>query len=239
MKPTGHVVLITGGATGIGFALAEKFHAAGNRVIIIGRTESALSKAATELPGVITRVTDISVASERARLAAEFPEVSILINNAGLQINTPLLELAPQDIEYEHNVNFLAPVLLCRAFLPQLVRCESAAIVNVTSGLALVPKQVAAMYCASKAALHSFSKTLRWQLEDTSVRVFEILPPLVDTAMTAGRGKGKIIPAQLAEEFWAGFTQDRFEMLIGKTKLLALVNRLAPSIAEKILRHGL
>lgn len=95
------------------------------------------------------------------------------------------------------------------------------------------------MYCASKAALHSFSKTLRWQLEEARVKVFEILPPLVDSAMTAGRSKGKITPAQLAEEFWMGFQKNHFEMLIGKTKLLALVNRLAPSVAEKIMRPGL
>jgi short-subunit dehydrogenase involved in D-alanine esterification of teichoic acids len=95
------------------------------------------------------------------------------------------------------------------------------------------------MYCASKAALHSFSTTLRWQLEDSNVRVFEVLPPLVETAMTAGRGKGKISSAQLAQEFWEGFKADRYEMLIGKTKLLSLVNRLAPSVAKKIMRRGL
>ncbi len=239
MKTTGHVVLITGGATGIGFALAEKFHAAGNRVILVGRTQTTLSQAAAALPGAITRVADIARASDRARLAAEFPEVTLLVNNAGIQVNAPLLALAAEQIEHEHHVNFMAQVLLCRAFLPQLVRCESAAIVNVTSGLALVPKQVAAMYCASKAALHSFSKTLRWQLEDSSVKVFEVLPPLVETAMTSGRGTGKITAAQLAEEFWIGFKHDRFEMLIGKTKLLAVINRLAPAIAEKMLRHGL
>jgi len=95
------------------------------------------------------------------------------------------------------------------------------------------------MYCASKAALHSFSKTLRWQLEDTSVRVFEVLPPLVDTAMTSGRGKGKISAAQLAEEFWRGFQSEKFEMLIGKTQLLSIINRLFPSVADKIMRNGL
>ena len=95
------------------------------------------------------------------------------------------------------------------------------------------------MYCASKAALHSFSKTLRWQLEDTSVRVFEVLPPLVDTAMTSGRGKGKISAAQLAEEFWRGFQSDKFEMLIGKTQWLSVIHRLFPSVADKIMRNGL
>ncbi len=230
-------VLITGGATGIGFALAKKFHSAGHRVIIVGRSENALSKAADSLSGVETRVADISAASDRERLVAEFPDISILVNNAGLQVIAPIIESGPQDIEYELTVNFLAPVLLCRAYLPHLVQRKSAAIVNVSSGLALVPRETSAIYCASKAALHSFSKTLRWQLKGTNVRVFEILPPLVDTAMTAGRGKGKITPDQLAEEFWRDFTRDRYEILIGKTKLLAVINRLAPSLAESILRR--
>lgn len=239
MNHTQHTILITGGATGIGFALAEKFHSAGNRVIIVGRSESTLSKATNALPGTVACVADISVAQDRERLVTQFPDVSVLVNNAGIQVNTPIAESTPKDIEHELNVNFLAPVLLSRAFLPLLIQRPSAAIVNVSSGLALVPKQVAAIYCASKAALHSFSKTLRWQLEGTSVRVFEVLPPLVETAMTAGRGKGKITPAQLADEFWEGFKADRFEMLIGKTKLLAFVNRLAPVVAAKIMRRGL
>lgn len=239
MKTSNSTVLITGGATGIGFALAETFHTAGNRVIVVGRTDAALSKAAAALPGITTRVADISISAHREQLVAEFSDVSILVNNAGIQNNTPVSEASPADIEHELNVNFLAPVLLCRAFLPHLLKQNAAAIVNVLSGLALVPKQAAAICCASKAALHSFSKTLRWQLEGTSVKVFEILPPLVDTAMTSGRGKGKISPAQLAEEFWQGFQSDKLEMLIGKTKLLSIINRLLPSVAERIMRHGL
>ncbi len=89
---------------------------------------------------------------------------------------------------------------------------DNAAIVNVSPGLALVPKQTASIYCASKAALHSFSKTLRWQLEGTSVKVFEVLPSAVDTAMTAGRGRAKISPDRLAGEFWRGFQRDKFEI---------------------------
>ena len=239
MNPTHLTVLITGGATGIGFALAEKFHSAGNRVILVGRSEAALAQAANALPGVETCAADISLSEDRVRLIAEFPDVSVLVNNAGIQVNTAIVNSTPEAIEQELNINFLAPVLLSYAYLPLLMQQSSAAIINVSSGLALVPKEVAAIYCASKAALHSFSKTLRWQLEDTSVRVFEVLPPLVETAMTAGRGKGKISPAQLAEEFWAGFKADRYEMHIGKTKLLALVNRIAPTVAERIMRHGL
>lgn len=239
MQTTGHTVLITGGASGIGFALAEKFHAAGNRVIVAGRNQEALAQAAAALPGIVTRTADIALAADRQRLVTEFPDLSILVNNAGIQHNAPLSESGDDEIEHELKVNFLAPVLLSRAFLPHLQKREEAAIVNVSSGLALVPKQSAAIYCASKAALHSFSKTLRWQLEGSSVRVFEVLPPLVDTAMTAGRGKGKISPAELAREFWEGFQADRFEMLIGKTKLLYFINRLSPAVAAKIMRPGL
>jgi uncharacterized oxidoreductase len=239
MNPTQLTVLITGGATGIGFALAEKFHSAGSRVILVGRSEAALAKATSALPGAQACVADISLAQDRETLVAQFPDISVLINNAGIQINKPIADCAPAEIEHELSVNFLAPVLLTRAFLPLLVQQPTAAIVNVSSGLALVPKEVAAMYCASKAALHSFSITLRWQLESSTVRVFEVIPPLVDTAMTAGRGKGKITSAQLAQEFWEGFKADRYEMLIGKTKLLSLVNRLAPSLAQKIMRPGM
>jgi uncharacterized oxidoreductase len=239
MNHTQLTVLITGGATGIGFAIAEKFHSAGNRVILVGRSHTALSKAVSGLPGAETCAADISLSSDRERLVAQFPEISVLVNNAGIQVNTPIASTAPEDIEHELLVNFLAPVLLSRAFLPLLLKQPSAAIINVSSGLALVPKESAAIYCASKAALHSFSKTLRWQLEDSGVRVFEVLPPLVETAMTAGRGKGKISAAQLAEEFWEGFKADRYEMLIGKTKLLSFINRLAPSVAEQIMRRGL
>lgn len=239
MTPTRHTVLITGGATGIGFAIARKFHAAGNRVILAGRSEIALSKAADALPGAETHAADVSSSQDRERLVNRFPDITILVNNAGIQVNKTIAESTQQDIEQEFNVNFLAPVLLSRAYLPRLLQQPVAAIINVSSGLALVPKQDAAIYCASKAALHGFSKALRWQLEGTGVRVFEVLPPMVATAMNSGRGKGKISPEQFADEFWEGFMADKHEMLIGKTKLLFLLNRLAPSLADKIMRHGL
>lgn len=161
-----------------------------------------------------------------------------MINDAGIQNIVPVLESTTHDIEYELDVNVLAPVRLSRTFLPLLLRRKAAAIVNVPSGLALVPKQTAAMYCASKAALHNFTKALRWQLEGTSVKVFEVLPPIVDTAMTAGRGRAKLSPDRLAEEFWAGWQQDRFEMRIGLVKQFALLYRLAPSVVERLVRTG-
>lgn len=234
-----HKVMITGGATGIGFALAKKFHQAGNQVILVGRREGLLREASDRLPGSQIAVADISQASDRQRLVDTYPDLTILINNAGIQINQPLVEQEPATIMGELDVNLTAPILLTRAFLPHLLKQEVAAIVNVSSGLALVPKEIASIYCASKAGLHSFSKTLRWQLERTPVRVFELLPPLVDTDMTAGRGSGKLSPEALAEEFWRAFERDKFIVLGGKTKILALLHRFLPSLADRIMRKGL
>lgn len=238
MEQTGHTVLVTGGATGIGFALAKVFHQAGNRVILAGRTRDTLEAAAAGLPGSQFEIADVSVAADRARLAERHRDVSILVNNAGIQRIAPFVEMSPADIEAEATTDFLAPVLMCRAFLPAMLKLRSAAIVNVSSGLALVPKQTAPVYCASKAALHSFTKTLRWQLEGTPVKVFEVLPPVVDTPMTAGRGRAKITPDRLAAEFWRDFGRDHYEMRIGLTKLFAFLHRLAPGTVEARVRHG-
>ena len=171
--------------------------------------------------------------------------LTVLVNNAGIQYQT----LFPRDdpatifaqLEREVAVNLTGLVKLTTLCLPTLARADEAAIVNVSSGLALVPKASAPIYCATKAALHSFSKALRYQLEDhcPSVKLFEVLPPMVDTAMTAGRGrpKDKITPEQVATETLAGMRRDRHEIPVGKTRLLGWVNRAAPRLAEKILRN--
>ena len=237
MKPDGHVVLITGGATGIGFALAAKFLAMGNRVIVVGRNEAALQKAKQLLPEISTCVADVSLGSDRERLVALYPDITVLVNNAGVQVYKPIAESTPQEIEQEISINFTAPILLSLAFLPWLQSRESAAIINITSGLALVPKQATAIYCATKAALHSTSKSLRWQLEGSSVKVFEVLPPFVETAMTSHRGGGGLKPEQLVDAFWRGFAADRYEMLIGSTKLLKLINRVSETLAQRLVRR--
>jgi uncharacterized oxidoreductase len=190
------------------------------------------------LGGVKTMVADVSIESDREKLARTFPEVTVLVNNAGVRYETPFSEASAEELAFELNVNFLAPILLAKAFLPTLKTKPESAIVNVTSGLALVPREIAAMYSASKAGMHSFSKSMRWQLERVGVKVFEVLPPMVATNMTAHRtsGKGKISPDELAKEFWQGFKSDHYEMLIGKTKLLHRIYRLSPKLADKIMR---
>ena len=241
MTPTNHTVLITGGATGIGFALAKKFHSAGNRVILVGRREEALRQAAAQLSGCLIAVADVSQETDRERLVRDFPNVSIWVNNAGVQFTQPFATQTADQIAQEININFTATAQLTLAFLPILTAQREAAVVNVSSGLAIVPKETCAVYCASKAALHSFSQTLRWQLENSPVRVFELMPPMVATPMSQGKGHAhlKISPDELANEFWRDFQRNHYEIMGGKTKLLYWLNRLSNTLAQRIMRKGL
>jgi uncharacterized oxidoreductase len=241
MKTSGNIVLITGGTSGIGLALAKKFIAEGNEVIVTGTNPEKAEAIQKQLPNIRIELADIRDRTALDRLVANYPNVNILINNVGIQYNYNFADptISPEQIDLELDINLIAPLYLTKNFLPSLLTKPTAAIINVSSGLAIVPKQTAAIYCASKAALHSFSKSLRWQLEDTNVKVFEIIPPIVDTPMTIGRGSGKISSEALANEFWSSFVKDRYEIQIGKTKLLVILNRIMPALAEKIMRSGL
>ena len=241
MKTNRHTVLITGGATGIGFALAKKFHTSGNQVILVGRREDVLQQAAAQLSDSLIYVADVSNADDRAQLVAQFPNVSILVNNAGIQFTKRLDEQTDDEIAQEIHINLTAPAQLTRAFLPILTAQPEAAVVNVSSGLAIVPKETCALYCATKSALHSFSQVLRWQMENSSVRVFELMPPMVATPMSQGKGHVhlKISPDELADEFWRDFERNHFEIMGGKTKLLYWINRLSNRLAQRIMRKGL
>lgn len=249
MNPNGHTVLITGGATGIGFALAKRFYSAGNRVILVGRRQDVLQQAQAELSGSPNphgagcriAAADITEAAERERLLRDFPETDILINNAAIQFTKPFAGQSEAEIGQELAVNLAAPLLLTRLFLPHLLDKPSAAVITVSSGLAYVPKESCAVYCASKAALHSFSQVLRWQTEQSGLRVFEILPPMVATPLSQGKGyaKLKISPDELAEEFWRAFLRNRYEIRVGKTKWLYWINRISATLAQRIMRKGL
>jgi uncharacterized oxidoreductase len=241
VNTTHNTVLITGGTSGIGFALAQKFLHQGNDVIVTGTNFQKAEAIKHQFPVMTVELADMRDRQALEKLVYRYPDVNILVNNAGIQYNYDFANSAidVEQIEVELDINLLGPLYLTKLLLPQLLNHPTAAIINVSSGLGIVPKQSAPVYCASKAALHSFTKALRWQLEKTSVRVFEIIPPIVDTAMTQGRGRGKITPEALVEEFWRDFSHDRFEMRIGKTKLLFALQRLMPSLAERIMRPGL
>jgi uncharacterized oxidoreductase len=189
MKLSGNTILITGGGSGIGFAFAERFVKAGNTVIVTGRREHVLREAAERLPGLITHASDLELESERTALfdwvTANYPEVNVLVNNAGIQQRFNVLKAdAKNDWSYfnkEMTTNLEAPLHLAMLFAPFFAAKEAAAIVNVTSGLAFTPFAIAPIYSATKAALHSFTMSLRHQLSETSVEVIEVAPPAVNT----------------------------------------------------------
>lgn len=243
MQIQGNKIVITGATKGIGKALLQKFLALDNQIIAVGRNAMQLKELAAEDNRIIPFACDISKADDLDKLIMfieqDHPDTNILINNAGIQFNYHFAEEAQLlgKIEQEINVNFLAPLKLIALLLPMLKTNKNAAIVNVSSGLGLVPKLQAPVYCGTKAGLHIFTKALRYQLQD--IEVFEIIPPLVDTQMTAGRGKGKISPEQLADEFLGAFRKNKFEVSIGKVKLLRFINRLSPALADRIMKGGL
>ncbi len=186
MDIASNTVLITGGASGIGFALAERFLQAGSAVIICGRRPDRLRAAQDKHPHLTTRVCDVAKASDRLALCQwavrEFPGLNVLVNNAGIQRR---LQLTPpeawEDTHQEIAINLEAPVHLCTLLLPHLLQQPRPAIVNVTSGLGFVPMARVPVYSATKAALHSFTLSLRQQLSHTPIQVIEVIPPAVNT----------------------------------------------------------
>jgi uncharacterized oxidoreductase len=191
MKVTGNTILITGGSKGIGLALAKRFAERGNTVIICGRSEESLEKASSEVSGIQTRVCDVASADDRHQLfqwaTEKVPDLNVVVNNAGIQRR---VDLAENDEGWtstasEIAINLEAPIHLSRLFTQHLITKPNAAIVNVTSGLSFVPLANVPVYCATKAALHSFTLSLRWQLRARNIEVVEIIPPAVDTDLQA------------------------------------------------------
>ncbi|HKH47984.1 MAG TPA: SDR family NAD(P)-dependent oxidoreductase [Thermoanaerobaculia bacterium] len=186
MELASNTVLITGGASGIGLALAERFLRAGSGVIICGRREEKLREAQAAHPEMKVRICDVAEAAERRALfewaVREHPGLNVLVNNAGIQRRVRLTE--PEEWEesrQEIAINLEAPLHLSALFIPHLLQQQRPAILNVTSGLAFVPLAGVPIYCATKAALHSFTLSLRHQLAGTPVQVIEIVPPAVNT----------------------------------------------------------
>lgn len=232
-------VVLTGGTSGIGAEMLEKLLSAGHSVIVLARSASRLEPR-NGLEAIDIDLADpAAVRAVAADIAARHADLSVLINNAALQYPVALTDpdFDPLQMDAEVAVNLLAPALLTHAFLPGLRRQGiGTAIVNISSGLALLPKQRTALYCATKAALHSFSQSLRYQLEADGVAVIEAILPLVETPMTAGRGSGKISARDAAEAILAGVRCARPEIHVGKARLLPLISRLAPGLSRRMMR---
>jgi uncharacterized oxidoreductase len=246
----GSVALVTGGSRGIGAALARETASRGSRrVIITGRDGTALAETAKSHPGIIEGIRfDLAGPEGVEKLLAwvkkDAPDLSLLVNNAGTQLMTDFTGPDPAalwpGLEREIAVNFDAVIALSIGLLPVLARRSSAAIVNVTSGLALAPKKSAPVYCATKAGISAFTRSLRYQCEAAlpNVRIHEALPPMVDTDMTSGRGRGKITASECARQIAVGVARGKPVIDVGKTRLLRLLMRLHPAIGHGIMRHG-
>ena len=200
MKTTGNTILITGGGSGIGRGLARAFHALGNHVIVAGRRKQALDETTAANPGMTSLTFDIqdpaNIRSFAAELATRYPTLNVLINNAGI-MRTERLPAQPADLaEAESMVatNLLGPIRLAAALLPLLQRQPHSAIVNVSSGLAFVPLVSTPTYCATKAAIHSYTQSLRYQLQGSTTEVLELIPPYVATHLLNGASDPRAMP---------------------------------------------
>ena len=189
MKTTGNTILITGGGSGIGRGLAEAFHRLGNQVIIAGRKQRALDETTAASPGMKSVTLDVSdpksIQSFATQVTKDYPSLNVLINNAGIMRPENLLE-ASNDLSTAEKIvttNLLGPIRLTAALLPSLRKQPRATIMTVSSGLAFVPFAVTPTYCATKAAIHSYSQSLRYQLKSTNVDVIELIPPYVQTTL--------------------------------------------------------
>ena len=189
MNSTNNIILITGGGTGIGRGLAEAFHALGNEVIISGRTQKSLGETTAANPGMKSLTVDMndpaSIKNFAATLTEQFPKLNVVINNAGIMKPEKVLE--PQDdladAQAMITTNLLGPIRLTAALLPLLHKQSEATLMTVSSGLAFMPLAMTPTYCATKAAIHSYSQSLRYQLKDTQVKVVELVPPYVATTL--------------------------------------------------------
>ena len=242
MKLSGRTILITGGSAGIGLAFALKFLELGNEVIVTGRRQAVLDGVKAKYPKLHTIQSDVAdpaqIAALAARMKAEFPKLDVLMNNAGIFLNknlrAPTADLA--GLMLEMNINVGGVIGMTSAFIG-ILTANKGTVINVSSGLAFVPLPSAPIYCATKAAIHSYTQSLRFQLEDTGVEVIELMPPAVKTDLTAdlveGDGVTLMTTEELVKQSFASLQKGALEIRPGQAQQLALMRRLAPDFINR------
>lgn len=239
MKTTGNTILITGGTSGIGLELTKQLLERGNTIIVTGRDTKKLDETKKRFSGLHTIASDVSRTGDIEKLVTEvttkFPKLNWLISNAGIMNEINLHEdVTLEQLTREIEINLMGPIRMTRAFLAHLKTQPSAAIVNVTSGLAFTPLPSSPVYCATKAGLHSFTLSLRVQLKKTAIKVFELAPPATETPLLADANPEDMkgisvmkVDAMVAEGI-KGFEADKFEICPGQSKQLRMMSRVAP-----------
>lgn len=229
MELKDNTILITGGTSGIGLGFAEEFSKIGNTVIICGRREERFNDIEKRIPGIVTKKCDISIEEERIALinwaTTEFPSLNVFINNAGIQ-NGQLIgkPFDSKKVQQEVETNFIAPMHLNSLIENHLKSKSYSAIINISSGLAFAPLSFMPVYCATKAALHSYTLSLRHQLRNTSIKVFEIAPPEVDTELGQNRrtgvqhSHGGITVEEFIKDTMVALKNDEYQAAIGTAK---------------------
>lgn len=243
MDLTNNTILITGGTSGLGYEFATRLLDLGNTVIITGRDQVKLDQAKARLPKIHTFQSDVSdpkaIALLYQQVTSRFPELNMLINNAGemrkISLHNTSIDLS--DITREIEINLMGPIRMVQQFLPHLKTKKTAAILNVTSGLALIPFPLSPIYGASKSGLRSYTQSLRVQLKNTNIKVFELVAPgaktpLNDKFATEKGFDEKILmdPVKLIETAINGLMKDKLEIYPGLARIMKIMSRIAPKL---------
>ncbi len=242
MKLTGRTILITGGSAGIGLAFALKFVELGNEVIVTGRRQAVLDEVKAKYPKLHTIQSDVAdpaqIAALATRVKADFSKLDVLMNNAGIMLlknlKAPAADLA--GLMAETNINVGGVIGMTSAFI-DILTANKGTLINVSSALAFVPLPCAPIYCATKAAIHSYTQSLRFQLEEIGVEVIELMPPAVKTDLTGdlpeGDGITLMTTDELVKESFASLKAGALEIRPGQAKQLAFMRRLAPNFINR------
>ena len=242
MKLTGRTILITGGSAGIGLAFAFKFLELGNEVIVTGRRQAVLDQVKAKHPKLHTIQSDVAdpaqIAALAARVKPNFPKLDVLMNNAGIMLyknlKAPAADLA--GLMAEMNVNVGGVITTTSAFI-DILRANKGTVINTSSALAFVPLPSAPIYSATKAAIHSYTQSLRFQLEETGVEVIELMPPVVKTDLAAELADGGSVTVittdELVKQSFAALKAGAVEIRPGQSKQLAFMRRFAPDFINR------
>ncbi len=250
MNLNNSTILITGGSNGIGLEFAKQLLQQGAKVIVTGRNLIKLEEAKKQLPEIniiqsdVNNTKDIDVLYKKVMM--QFPDLNIIINNAGIMRSVELLDekINLENITDEIETNFSGTARMVHQFLPHLLTQKSAAIVNITSGLAYIPFTISPLYSGTKAGVHVYTQALRLQLKNTRVKVFEVAPPKTDkplqTAIAKENDNGKAMKVEdMVRVSIKGIKNDRYEIKPGMAKVMSLMSRVAPNFFTKLINRNI